>query len=117
MKKAALILCTLGLLFWVALDAVYAEEEIPEHFKIPTTMHCGSIDAIYGVLRKYDEIPFVLGDITIQTPDGKFWSGEMEIIVNPDSGTYSIIGIFEDEIACIIALGDRFRPAPWGIQL
>jgi hypothetical protein len=65
-------------------------------------MQCGPVDQVYGLLagERFEEMRIGAG---LSGP------GIVEVWVNTETGTFTIVGTLPDGIACIIATGGSFE--------
>ena len=63
------------------------------------------------VMNKYGETPLFQGEgIQFAAPTGQPYKSAMMFFVNQDSGTWSLVSLYEDGTACMVANGRTFEP-------
>ena len=84
-----------------------------EFKNLHTVSACASIDKASSSLdRVYGEQPFALGTAYAEVPEYGTIEGVMMLTVNPDTRTYTVNMVFEqDNMVCMILSGDNFKPA------
>ena len=71
---------------------------------------CGPWKDVATTLKEYNEdILFTADGIQISLQNESFKSG-MLFQVNQDTGTWSLVSIYSDGTACVVATGTAFRP-------
>lgn len=88
--------------------AVYAQEEKPKVFY--AMQGCGYWENIAIGLSKYQEKVLFTGNMTQVHASGTPYEGGMMMQVNQDTGTWSLISIWGDGTACVVAAGTGFEP-------
>ena len=118
-KLAAMIIFSL----FAVLTPVAAQEENNQDLNennntsilFPALIQCDLVveNILDLVVGKYGEEPFAVGSIVLQHAGNyQFYPAIMYITVNPQTGSFSIIGVFkEDNVGCLIAGGNAFSPA------
>ena len=107
MTKLAILALGLAL----AYTPVQAQESKPQ---VLTLEHdCGKVENVVPYLRdEYGERPLALGSAVVTLPGDRTASGVLLITVNPESGSYTINIVFEDDgIMCMLTSGENFNPA------
>lgn len=77
-----------------------------------TTQACDPVVKMsYVVMNKYGEQPLFQGEgIQFAAPTGQPYKSAMMFFVNQDSGTWSLISLYPDGTACMVANGRDFEP-------
>ena len=71
---------------------------------------CGPWKDVATTLKEYNEdILFTADGIQISLQNESFKSG-MLFQVNQDTGTWSLVSIYSDGTACVVATGNNFMP-------
>jgi hypothetical protein len=84
-----------------------------------TTQFCGPWEDVMNTPKKYKEAMLFTGTgLQFATANGgQPFTGGMFFFVNQETGTYSIINIYGDGIACLMQSGKDFAPyggkQPW----
>jgi len=83
-----------------------------------TTQFCGPWEDVMNTPKKYKEAMLFTGTgLQFATANGQPFTGGMFFFVNQDTGTYSIINIYGDGVACLMQSGRDFAPyggkQPW----
>ena len=86
--------------------------EIPQVYYLPSIIDCGSPEAIWSIISRFGEVPFVEGETVLKRPDGVIMLAKMTMYFNQETGTYSTVAKFPgDSFWCIINSGAKLRPA------
>ena len=99
----------------VTITAAYANPQEqpqpvdPEWQMLPSFVNCSKIVLIEELTTKYGEQPFAKGQSTIPIPGGTF-QGEMRMYVDPQDGSFTTLLMINDEVGCIVILGQEFVP-------
>lgn len=65
-----------------------------------------------------NEMPMMQGQVTLQTLNGPEFAARMEMFINPDFSTFSIVVFFdEDDMACILTVGRDIQPIVTGDEI
>ena len=119
LKLAAMIIFS----FFAVLTPVAAQEENDQNnlnenntnILFPAVLQCDlNVENILEVvIGKYGEEPFAVGTIVLQNARTfKFYPATMYLTVNPESGSYSLIAVFEEDgVGCMVGAGNGFSPA------
>ena len=77
-----------------------------------TTQACDPVVKMSDVvMSKYGEQPLFQGEgIQFAAPTGQPYKSAMMFFVNQDSGTWSLVSLYEDGTACMVANGRTFEP-------
>jgi|TARA_B100001093_G_scaffold443170_1_gene445324 hypothetical protein len=77
-----------------------------------TTQACDPVVKMSDVvMNKYGEQPLFQGEgIQFAAPTGQPYKSAMMFFVNQDSGTWSLVSLYEDGTACMVANGRTFEP-------
>ena len=77
-----------------------------------TTQACDPVAKMSDVvMNKYGEQPLFQGEgIQFAAPTGQPYKSAMMFFVNQDSGTWSLVSLYEDGTACMVANGRDFEP-------
>jgi len=79
-----------------------------EHVQLMTNM----------ILFKYNELPlFSSTGNQMSARDGNWYPSDMMYFVNQDTGTWSLVSLYEDETACLVASGTDFQPFVGSVDL
>ena len=93
-----------------ATTALAQEQEQSKRFI--TTQACDPVLKMSDVvMNKYGEQPLFQGEgIQFAAPTGQPYKSAMMFFVNQDSGTWSLVSLYEDGTACMVANGRDFEP-------
>ena len=120
MKTLTAILLACGLAILTTLSVSAQEQTEPRWMISLHKVDCTSVQEMFAMLKtKYEEQPFATGTVVAQQPqpgqDPIMHLGLMWMTINPTTGSYSLVGIFNQgtdiEMACLIASGAQFSPA------
>ena len=77
-----------------------------------TTQACDPVAKMSDiVMNKYGEMPLFQGEgIQFAAPTGQPYNSAMMFFVNQDSGTWSLVSLYADGTACMVANGRTFEP-------
>ena len=74
--------------------------------KLPIMVDCGTKEAIFEVLRRYNEEPVLSMEVIIQTPNSGILKQPGMLFANRDKSTWSLVAYFPDNGgACIVQNG------------
>jgi len=107
MTKLAILILGLAL----AYTPVQSQES---DVQVLTLEHdCAPADRVLSYLEEeFGEQPFALGSAMVKLPRGDEVEGILLMSVNPDTRTYTINILFdEDDMMCMLTSGDKFQPA------
>ncbi len=77
-----------------------------------TTQACDPVGKMSNlVINKYGEKPLFQGEgLQFAAQTGQPFQSAMMFFVNQDTGTWSLISLYEDGTACMVANGRKFEP-------
>ena len=77
-----------------------------------TTQACDPVVKMSNlVMNKYGEKPLFQGEgLQFAAQTGQPFKSAMMFFVNQDTGTWSLISLYEDGTACMVANGRKFEP-------
>ena len=83
-----------------------------------TTQFCGPWEDVMNTPKKYKEAMLFTGTgVQFATNNMQPYTGGMFFFVNQDTGTWSIINVYGDGMACMAQTGKEFKPyvgnQPW----
>lgn len=116
-----ILVFVLGLAFVVALSFKFpAHAQSLDKFFF-TTQYCGPWSEVIKFPKKYKEAMLFTGDgQQMSTQSGKMFTGGMFFFVNQDTGSFTVANVYQDGMACIMAVGKNFTPytgrQPWDEQ-
>ena len=87
--------------------------------KLLTGIRCYTQEQLNDlIVKSYGELPFAFGDGIIERPDKpEFLMVPLEIYVNPETRSYSIVVVMAEGVGCIIGSGRNFSPASMGSKI
>ena len=100
----------LAFAMWISILAPTAFAQELKQFI--TAQPCGNvIDMVDRISSEYDEEPLFVGNGNqLSARDGNWYSSSMMYFVNQDSGTWSLVSLYPDGTACMVAAGTKFEP-------
>jgi hypothetical protein len=89
-----------------------AQEQKEQSKRFITTQACDPVLTMSDiVMNKYGETPLFQGEgLQFAAQTGQPYSSAMMFFVNQDSGTWSLISLYPDGTACMVANGRTFEP-------
>ncbi len=92
-------------------STVFAQEQ-NQSKRFITTQACDPVVKMSDiVMNKYGEQPlFQGGGLQFSAQNGQPYRSSMMFFVNQDTGTWSLISLYEDGTACMVANGRDFEP-------
>jgi len=76
-----------------------------------TTQFCGPWEDVMSTPKSYDETLLFTGTgRQLSSQDQEWYQGGMFFFVNQNTGSYSIIIVYGDGIACMTQPGNNFQP-------
>ena len=98
----------LSIVFVLAASSVVAQQQ-PKVFI--TQQPCDAFDKMFDTLNKYNEELLFTGDVMqFASPSGQPYNSGAFFFVNQDTGTWSLISLYADGTACMVAYGLNFEP-------
>ena len=82
----------------------------PQPKMLFTQAPCSPAPQMFETIKNYNEELLFIGDGTIFGARGMPYRGGLMFFTNQESGTYSIVKVFADGIACLISNGTGFAP-------
>jgi hypothetical protein len=105
--------------FAFSISTIYATTAFAQQQEIPqdqrrfiSTQACDNVIKMTAiVVNKYGEEPlFQANGLQFSAQDGRPYKSGMMYFVNQDSGTWSLISLYPDGTACMVANGRDFEP-------
>ena len=82
-----------------------------ERLTVFTRAPCDPLPKMINTIAKYkEEILFVGDGMTFAAQSGQPLVGNMMFLVNQETGTWSMLQIFKDGLACMVINGKKFEP-------
>lgn len=97
------------LLFFLATIAV-AQEQPNQPKILPLQAQCSFFTNMAETIGKYEEQLLFTGEGMSFGPGGVPFRGGMMFFVNQDTGTWSVVQLFADGMACLVFNGSQFEP-------
>jgi len=97
------------LLFFLATNAV-AQEQPTQPNILPLQAQCSFFTQMAETIGKYEELLLFTGEGMSFGIGGTPFKGGMMFFVNQNTGTWSVVQIFGDGMACLIFNGSKFEP-------
>ena len=94
----------------LASTAFAQEQEQSKRFI--TTQACDPVEKMSNlVMNKYGEKPLFQGEgLQFAAQTGQPFKSAMMFFVNQDTGSWSLVSLYEDGTACMVANGRKFEP-------
>jgi hypothetical protein len=110
----------LSLLLLVPTIAWSQDNTAPRTMALTTVAPCDPVPKMFSVIEGYREGMLFSGTGMTFLTNRQPVTGGMFIFVNQDKGTFSIVQVFSDGMACMLANGRDFTPyggpQPWEID-
>jgi hypothetical protein len=87
---------------------VIAQEDTSKQFY--TMNGCDRWDKVATKMAKYEETVLATGSIVQFHASGQPFAGHMLFQVNQDTGTWTLVSLWNDGTACVVAVGKEFTP-------
>jgi hypothetical protein len=103
----------LALAFVLGLTIVsYANaQEPPQDKRFFAMQSCDDVLKMTDlIMRKYGEQPLFRGEGMQFHASGQMYTSEMMYFVNQESGSWSLVALYNDGTACMVANGRSFEP-------
>jgi hypothetical protein len=101
---------TLAFILCLAAPIVSAQEP-PQDKRFFAMQSCdGVLKMTDLIMRKYGEQPLFRGEGMQFHASGQMYTSEMMYFVNQESGSWSLVALYNDGTACMIANGRSFEP-------
>ena len=71
---------------------------------------CDRADKMFEVLKKYEEFLLFTGEGMTFGLQGNPYRGAMMFFTNQDTGSWTILQVYKDGMACMLANGKKFEP-------
>jgi hypothetical protein len=84
---------------------------------LPIPTPCGNIPLDELYLEKYGEIPFLEGDGSIVVGPDQAVNGIVEMYVNPETKSFTIVFNINDKLYCMLTSGKDLKPFVKGTKL
>ena len=119
MERPMYRVLTVVTLFFLSVQIASAQDITPDqqpektHKLFPVMFECDEKpEKIFSLVQnKYGEKPFASGNVLIRSAvTGQFFEAQAFMLVNPDTASFSLIGIFADGSGCMIINGNTFSP-------
>lgn len=108
-KKMKYLIISLLALLPFGVFAQEQEQDVTKFFGV--TQVCAPFDIAFGTATDKGETLLFRGTAgQLATMDGKLYSSGMFFFVNQQTGNWSMIGVYGDGSACLIANGVGFEP-------
>lgn len=100
----------LALIFILTATASYAQEQSQAKTYF-TRQPCDAFEKMFTTMEKYNEqLLFTSDGLQFSAQTGQPSPGAMFFFVNQDTGTWSLISLYSNGMACMVANGTRFEP-------
>ena len=95
---------------WISILAPAALAQEQKQFIV--SQPCDNVLSITEkIMSEYGETPLFQGKGNqLSARDGNWYSSSMMYFVNQDSGTWSLVSLYPDGTACMVAAGTAFEP-------
>ena len=100
----------LAFAIWISLLAPAALAQEQKQFIV--SQPCDNVLSITEkIMSEYGEEPLLTAKGNqLSARDGNWYSSSMMYFVNQDSGTWSLVSLYPDGTACMVAAGTDFEP-------
>ena len=71
---------------------------------------CGTADKLLTTVQKYGETPLFVGNALQFGLDQTSYRGSAMFFVNQDTGSWSLVSVYQNGIVCMVAVGTNFEP-------
>mgnify|MGYP000739295799 FL=1 len=98
----------------LALGSAQAQEkqEQEQVIQLPVGSICDSTADFENFIDEYSEKPFASSNGIVRGINGKLYQGKLLVYVNPETYSTTVAIHFpEDDVTCVLAMGDDFGPA------
>ncbi len=104
-----LLACAVGIS--ILAGTAFAQEE-QQSKRFITTQACDPVAKISDiVMNKYGETPLFRSEgLQFAAQTGQPFQSAMMMFVNQDTGTWSLVSLYPDGMACMVANGRKFEP-------
>jgi hypothetical protein len=94
------------------------ENNLPNQKMLMARQYCGPFMDVFKTPEKYKEGMLFVGDgVTFEAQSGRMFQSGMFFFVNQETGTWSLINVYGDGMACMVQTGKNFKPYtgtnPW----
>jgi hypothetical protein len=104
------IVYTLPLVFFAFVTVVFAQASDENRYFI-TRQECVPLAQMMDtIVNKYGETALFTGEGISFAPDGTPFTGGAMFLVNQTTGSWSLITLYGDGMACLTAVGTEFEP-------
>lgn len=120
MERPMYRVLTVVILFFCFVTTAYAQDTTPDQQPektsklFPIMLQCDSEPKkIFDVVQseQYKELPFGSGKVFVRSAvTGQIFNAELYMLMNPDTRSFSLIGIFGDGTGCLMMTGNTFSP-------
>ena len=95
---------------WISLLAPTANAQQTKQFIV--SQPCDNVIIMTDkIVSEYGEEPLFVGmGNQLSARDGNWYSSSMMYFVNQASGTWSLVSLYPDGTACMVAAGTKFEP-------
>lgn len=97
-KLIALILIPLFFANTAYSQTVYVKQE------------CIDYETMAETMAKYDETVLFIGTVVTILTTNQPVTGDMAFVVNQETGSWSLVGLYPSGISCLISSGTNFEP-------
>ena len=105
-----LLACAVSISFLAS--TAFAQEQEKQSKRFITTQACDPVMKMSDiVMNKYGETPLFQGEgLQFAAQTGQPFQSAMMFFVNQDKGTWSLVSLYPDGMACMVANGRDFEP-------
>lgn len=101
---------TLAFILCLAAPIVSAQEP-PKELRFFAMQSCDNpLTMTDLIMRKYGEQPLFRGQGMQFHWNGQMYTSDMMYFVNQESGSWSLVALYKDGMACMVANGRNFEP-------
>ena len=97
------------LALFLAISPAYAQEQSKPNW-LPFSIPCGAVDPLFRLLAEKEEMLLFTNIGTMFGGNGLAYTGAGMLFTNQQTGEWSFVMRFSDELACMLSSGTNFRP-------
>jgi len=100
------------IIFVLLTTPTFAQDVKPESKRFLATQACDPVIVMADVvMNRHKELPLFEGKgLQFSATDGRAYQSDMMFFVNQDTGSFSLVSLYPDGMACMVAVGRDFEP-------
>lgn len=71
---------------------------------------CDRADKMFAILKQHKELLLFTGEGVTFGPQGQPYNGALMFFINQDTGSWTALQVYKDNMACMIFNGNKFEP-------